>query len=378
MVKFEKYPFEKLSELLSCVIPKSSFFETNLTVGEPQFQTPLVVQEELKRFSNLLNRYPKSSGENYLKESILKYLKERFNLILSENQIIPTFGTREVLFNFPQFFLFDKERPKMAFPNPFYQIYEGSAIASRAEVLHLNLTKENGFIPKIDREALKDCDLVILNTPNNPTASVMSFEEMQEWIKLALELDFVLLNDECYVDLYTFEAIPSMLEASISVGNRSFKNLLVVNSISKRNSAPGLRSGFIAGDRTILERYRGYRSYVGCASPLPLQRASAVAWEDFNSIEIFRRTYQRNLEIASEILEINMPQATFYIWLEVKDDIKFTKTLYREFNIKVLPGTFLSRDGVGAGYVRLALVYDERVTRESMIKIKEVMDSMGV
>ncbi len=159
-----------------------------MTIGEPQFETPKIIQNELRNSTNLLNRYPKSLGEEYLREAMLGYLKKRFDLKLKDSQIIPTFGTREVLFNFPQFLLSNKEKPTMAFPNPFYQIYEGSAIASRAEIVHINLTKDNQFLPQIDRDSLKECDLVILNSPNNPTSSVIEFEEMKKWVELALEL----------------------------------------------------------------------------------------------------------------------------------------------------------------------------------------------
>ena len=257
----------------------------------------------------------------------------------------------------------------MAFPNPFYQIYEGAAIASRAKIVHLNLEKQNNFLPVMDKELLKECDLVIINTPNNPTASVMCMDEMVEWVKAALEYDFVLLNDECYIELYNDEPIPSILEASIKAGNKSFKNILTANSLSKRSSAPGLRSGFIAGDREILKEYLRYRTYVGCASPLPLQKAAAVAWREQSHVEDFREAYRKNFEIAEKILGVEIPKATFYIWLEVGNEIDFTKELYKKYNIKVLPGSFLGRDGVGKGYVRLALVYDENTTKEALEKV---------
>lgn len=368
-MEFKKYPFERLNELLSEVEPNTNYSALSLTIGEPQFETPKFIQDELKNSTNLLNKYPKSAGEEYLRESILKYLKNRFNLELKSSQIIPTFGTRELLFNFPQFLLFDKKSPKMAFTNPFYQIYEGAAIASRAKIEYLNLTKESNFLPEIDEKILKDVDLVILNTPNNPTGSVMSFELMKEWVKAALEFDFILLNDECYIDLYLNEPLPSFLEASITVGNKSFKNLLVANSISKRSSAPGLRSGFIAGDEKILKNYMRYRTYVGCASPLPLQRAASVAWANQEHTNTFRDEYRKNMKIAKEILGVDIPEATFYIWLEVGDDLSFTKELFREFNLKVLPGSFLSREEIGKGFVRLALVYPEDITREALSRV---------
>ena len=373
-MEFKKYPFERLNELLDGIEPNSKFSAISLTIGEPQFDTPAFIKNELIKHIDLFNKYPKTVGERELKEAQLSYLKQRFNLELELNQIIPTFGTRELLFNFPQFLLFDKKSPKAAFVNPFYQIYEGAAIASRAEIVYLNLEKENNFKPKIDKEALKDVDLVILNSPNNPTASVMSQDELQEWVELALELDFVLLNDECYIDLYTNKPIPSILNASIAARNSEFKNILAINSISKRSSAPGLRSGFIAGDREILKDYLKYRTYVGCASPLPLQYAAAIAWEEQTHVELFRNVYKQNLEIASEILNVEMPEATFYIWLEVKDAINRAKELYKEYNVKVLPGEFLGREGAGRDYWRLALVYEPDITKEALLRVKEFLE----
>ncbi len=373
-MQFQKYPFEKLNELLDGIEPKSNYSPIALTIGEPQFETPKFIQEALSNSLSLLNKYPKTAGEMELKEAQLGYLKRNFGLDLELNQIIPTFGTREVLFNFPQFLLDEKENPKMAFVNPFYQIYEGSAIASGAKVLHLPLTKENGYKPKLNAEQLKNVDLVILNTPSNPTASVMSLDELKEWAKAAVELDFVLLNDECYIDLYTNEPLPSLLNASIEAGNKDFKNILVVNSISKRSSAPGLRSGFIAGDSNILREYLKYRTYVGCASPLPLQKAAAAAWSDDEHVKAFREAYKQNLELASKILGVDVPDATFYIWLEVEDAINKAKELYQEYNVKVLPGEFLGREGEGKDYWRLALVYEPKVIKEALKRIDEFLN----
>ena len=376
-MNFETYPFEKLNNLLENIAPNEEFSPLSLTIGEPQFDTPEFIQNAFIKHSDLLNKYPKTAGENLLSEGMLQYLKNRFNLELSKEQIIPTFGTREVLFNFPQFLLHDIENPVMVFPNPFYQIYEGAAKASRAEVIYLNLNEANNFQPVIDEEQLVKADFVILNSPNNPTSSVMSMEDMKQWIELALKHDFVLLNDECYVDLYLNDPLPSLLNASIEAGNESFKNVLVINSISKRSSAPGLRSGFIAGDAAILKEYMVYRTYIGCASPLPLQYAAAAAWADQDHVDLFRAKYKKNFEVAKELLGIDTPEATFYIWLKVGDEIAFTKTLYEKYNLKVLPGSFLGREGEGKGYVRLALVYEADKTKEALERIKMCMGEIN-
>ncbi|NOR56315.1 MAG: succinyldiaminopimelate transaminase [Sulfurovum sp.] len=373
-MNFETYPFEKLNTLLKDIRPNSNFTPLSLTIGEPQFSTPQFILDALNTHAPLLNKYPKTSGEPVLREAMLKYNKERFNLDLDNAQIIPTFGTREVLFNFPQFLLHDVTDPVMVFPNPFYQIYEGAAKACRAEVIYLNLNEANNFQPQVDEVALAKADFVILNSPNNPTSSVMGMEDLKKWVELALQYNFVLLNDECYADLYLDAPLPSLLNASIEVGNTDFKNILVINSVSKRSSAPGLRSGFIAGDAQILKAYMVYRTYVGCASPLPLQHAAAVAWADQEHVTTFREKYKANFKVAKEVLGLDAPEATFYIWLKVEDEITFTTKLYQEYNLKVIPGSFLGREGEGEGYVRLALVYESEITRKCLERIQKCLE----
>ncbi|MEA2072241.1 MAG: succinyldiaminopimelate transaminase [Campylobacterota bacterium] len=378
-MNFEPYPFEKLNNLLQNIIPNENFTPSILTIGEPQFETPEFIQKSLQENSPLLKKYPKTGGEKNLRDAMLSFNQKRFNLALTNEQIIPTFGTREVLFNFPQFLLFDKENPVMAYTNPFYQIYEGAAIATRSKVIHLNLSAQNNFKPKIDEEELATCDLVILNFPNNPTTATLTLDELGVWVKLALKHDFVLLNDECYSEIYTKEPIPSLLEASVHVGNTTFKNTLVINSISKRSSAPGLRSGFIAGDAEILKEYMKYRTYVGCASPLPLQSAAAAAWSDEAHVSASREVYKANFAIAKEILGTEIPNATFYLWIEVKDTLEFTKKLYKDYNVKVLPGEFLARENAnginpGVGHIRIALVESQEKTRNALNRIKECLN----
>ncbi|QKE27619.1 succinyldiaminopimelate transaminase [Arcobacter acticola] len=375
-MNFEKYPFERLTELLQDIIPNEKYELSALTIGEPKFETPQFIQDKLKETSSLLKKYPSTIGEPFLRESMINFVKTRFNVSLQMNQIIPSFGTREVLFNFPQFALFNKKNPVIAFTNPFYQIYEGAAIAARAEVIHIDLTKENNFKANLSDEDLKRCDLVIINFPNNPTSASMSIEELGSWVEKALKYDFILVNDECYSEIYFDEKTKpaSLLEASLLVGNESFKNILVMNSISKRSSAPGLRSGFIAGDEQILKEYLQYRTYVGCASPVPLQEAAAVAWNDQEHVAGFRKIYKKNFEIANEILGTPIPDATFYIWLEVEDELEFTRNLYKEKNVKVLPGSFLGRNGLGKGYIRIALVENEIKTRDVLTRLKDFID----
>ncbi len=379
-MNFKPYPFEKLNNLLKNIKTDTTLKSLSLTIGEPQFQTPSFIQEELCDFTSLLKKYPKTSGEDFLRLSIKEFIFKRFDVQLDNDELIPTFGTREVLFNLPQFLLFDKQNPVMAYTNPFYQIYEGAAIASRSKIIHINLLEENCFKPIIDEQILSTCDLVIINFPNNPTASVLTLDELGKWVKLALKYNFILINDECYSEIYTHKAPPSLLEASLHVKNHTFKNILVVNSISKRSSAPGLRSGFVAGDKNILKKYMKYRTYIGCASPLPLQKAAAVAWGNEAHVELLRQKYIKNFQLAKEILDIKVPDVTFYIWLKVNHALEFTCELYKKYNIKVLPGEFLAREdehdlNPGFDYIRIALVYEPQQIKKALNYIKECLST---
>lgn len=363
---FNPYPFELLENLISSLSPKMDVVK--LTIGEPQFDTPLVIQNALCENSNLLNKYPSSKGELFLKNSQINFVKNRFNVELNNDEILPTLGTREVLFNFPLFLFSSKDSKNMAFPNPFYKIYEGAAIASKANIIYMNLDSSNGFKPNLDRESLMKVDLVILNSPNNPTGTSLDLNELSTWAELAIEYNFVILSDECYSEIYEDKPPHSILEACINIGNDKFKNILAINSISKRSSAPGLRSGFIAGDSNILKDYMLYRTYLGCAIPLPLQKASSVAWNDNINSETFRKIYAKNLKLAREILDIYVPPYTFYVWIKVDNDLEFTKALYEDEGVLVLPGRFLGSNG--KGYVRAALVYDNLETKQILERIK--------
>lgn len=373
---FQSYPFEKLRALLSqSTAPKEKQLFT-LTIGEPQFPTPTNIIKAWQDSAPLLNKYPKSSGEDELKRAQLDFIRARFGLELHLGQIIPTFGTREVLFNFPQFYLFGKQTPTIAYPNPFYQIYEGAALAAKAHIVLMNLTQKNNFSPLLSEQELKEVDLVILNSPNNPTGRILDLPSLSEWVQKALEYDFVIINDECYSEIYEHTKPPSILEACIHAGNPTFKNILALNSISKRSSAPGLRSGFIAGDESILAKYNLYRTYLGCALPLPLQKAATIAWRDMHTPESIRHIYAQNLSLAREILSLNKQQLcpyTFYVWLEVGDDEDFCKFAYEKYGVLTLPGSYLGRNSEGKGFVRIALVYDNNATKKALLALKDAL-----
>ncbi|WP_163533677.1 succinyldiaminopimelate transaminase [Helicobacter suis] len=370
---FEPYPFERLNALLGDVAPITE--PLDFSIGEPQFDTPFSIQKALKEHTDALRFYPRSMGTHFLKEAQLSFIKRRFGLDLQEWQIIPTLGSKEVLFNFPLFYLHGKHSPKVAFSNPSYQVYLASARVARAEVIFMDLSKENNFTPLLPEGAKPN--LVILNSPNNPTGRTLDLEELKTWVLRALEEDFVLLNDECYCNIYSTTPPSSILEACKLVGNSEFKNVLAVNSISKSLSAPGLRSGYIAGDASILAAYQIFRSYSGCAIPLPLQYASAAGWLDSSAQQNIHEIYATNLKLAQEILQIPVFPTSFYVWLEVSDGQKFTRYLYEQTGLKVLPGDFLGylKSPHTRDFVRIALVQTPEVLKPALECLKNALDS---
>ena len=379
-MKFNPYPFERLRELLAGLSPGATGDDLNLSIGEPGFSAPPRVLDALKREVSSIRFYPTLLPE--LVASQLGFIKYRFGLDLDSEQLVPSFGSRELLFNFPHFLCLSR-RPKasrfvLAYPNPFYQVYEGARIATDSIPLYLPLLKENNFKPVLDSKRLASADVVILNFPNNPTGQILSLEELRCWVRLALEHDFILINDECYSEVYEGAAPPSLLEASYLEGNTDFKNIFVVNSLSKRLSAPGLRSGFIAGEASLLRSYRIFRSYIGLSLPLPLQRASIVAWEEEEYAAFIRGKFARNLALAREFFPTTtIFPYTFYLWLEVPAlessplsyGEVFARELFKRSGIRVLPGAYLGREGVGAAFVRIALTKEAELMQPALSKV---------
>ncbi len=383
-MKFNPYPFEKLRELLRYC--KSQQEGINLSIGEPGFNAPESVVKSIQENASLIRYYP--SLQNELIDSQINFVKQRFNVELQQEELIPTFGSREVLFNFPYFICINdkfikNQSPCIAFPNPFYQIYEGTQLANRANVIYMPLNENNLFKPRLSKEELNKVDIVILNSPNNPTGQILGLHELVEWVKLSLEYNFILINDECYSEIYKDTPPPSLLEACLQVGNKTFKNNFVINSISKRLSTPGLRSGFIAGDKDILNQYRIFRTYIGISMPNTLQKASVIAWQEKEYAEFIRKKFATNLDMAKQLFSnVNIFPYTFYLWLNVKKDSTlipknmssdtfFTKKLYEQTGHKVLPGSYLGRNGSGIDYVRIALTQEKEVIYKALQDIKK-------
>jgi N-succinyldiaminopimelate aminotransferase len=309
-----------------------------------------------------------------LREAIADWLTRRFRLsagsINPDRNVLPVNGTREGLFSLAQAVVDPGRDALVLIPNPFYQIYEGAALLAGARPVYLSCPPENGFVPDfdaVDDATWRHCQLLYLCSPGNPTGAVIPQGTLAQLIELADAHDFVIAADECYAEIYPDERIPpvGLLEAAAAAGREDFHRCVVFHSLSKRSNSPGLRSGFIAGDATIIERFLAYRTYHGCAMPLQHQHASAAAWADeahvIDNRRLYREKFDAVLSILGDVLDVQRPAGGFYLWPRTPvADTEFARGLFERQNVTVLPGSFLSRVGAsgdpGAGRVRMALV----------------------
>ncbi len=371
----QPYPFEKLAQLKLGIQPPKHLDHIALSIGEPRHPPPHFVIESLIAHLHQLSTYPGTRGTTELREAIANWLTSRFGikqgLVDPDKNLLPVSGTREALFAIAQCSI-DRSatNPLIFMPNPFYQIYEGAAVLASALPRYLDCLPENGFLPdldEIDAREWSDCQMIYICTPGNPTGAVMTREYLEQLIELAHRYDFVIASDECYTEIFFDESDPppGLLGVAAEIGNDSFEHCLVFHSLSKRSNLPGLRSGFVAGDAHLMEKFLLYRTYHGCALPPATQTASTAAWEDEAHVvenrSLYRQKFAQVLALLSDTLAPQKPQAGFYLWAKTPiSDTEFAQRLYAEQNVTVLPGRFLARDhgGINPGEnrVRMALV----------------------
>ena len=370
--RLQPYPFEKL-RLLTQAGPQTSLSPINLSIGEPKHPTPQFVRAALADALDGLASYPATAGLPELREAIAKWLARRYDLgsIDAATQVLPVNGSREALFAFAQSVIDPGDaRALVACPNPFYQIYEGAALLAGASPVFLNATSANRFRPdtaSVPEAAWRDVRLLYVCSPGNPTGTVLALEDWRNLFELSDRYGFVIASDECYSELYYDEEKPPVgaLQAAKALGRDGFPRLVVFSSLSKRSNAPGMRSGYVAGDAALLKRFLLYRTYHGSAMSFSVQQASIAAWGDEKHVRENRRAYAEKyravLPLVKPPLETYLPQGGFYLWLRTPiDECEFTGRLHRDHNVLVLPGSYLAREahGVnpGKGYVRVALV----------------------
>ncbi|MEP5569575.1 MAG: succinyldiaminopimelate transaminase [Halioglobus sp.] len=372
LLQLQPYPFEKLRHLFSDLEPPTDKAPIALSIGEPKHPSPPFVVQALADNLDKLSNYPLTKGIPELRGSIANWLQRRFKLqeLDSETQVLPVNGTREGLFAFAQAVVSAEPNALVVSPNPFYQIYEGAALLAGAQPLFINCDEEGGFLPDfstVTEEQWQQCQLVFLCTPGNPTGAVMPIEQLQQLIGLAREHDFIIASDECYSEIFFDEdqPPPGLLQACAAMGEHDYHNCVVFHSLSKRSNLPGLRSGFVAGDADVLSKFLLYRTYHGCAMPPHHQIASVAAWSDeahvISNRSLYREKFQAVTDILNGHLDVNMPDAGFYLWPKTPvAEAEFARELYAKEHVTVLPGSYLAREtqgyNPGERRVRMALV----------------------
>lgn len=372
------YPFEKLAKLKAAVAAPDNLSPIALSIGEPKHKSPAFVKQALLDNIDKLANYPTTKGLDELRQTIADWLNKRFQLAAdsldSNRHILPVNGTREALFAFAQAVIDRSKAPLVVSPNPFYQIYEGAALLAGAQAYFLSCDEKNHFIPDFDavsEATWQRCQLLFLCSPGNPTGAVTDSATLQKLIALADRYDFIIASDECYSELYFDEQQPpiGLLQACAEMGRDDYKRCVVFHSLSKRSNLPGLRSGFVAGDADVLEKFLLYRTYHGCAMPIQHQLASIAAWSDEQHVianrDLYREKFAAVLSILDGHLDVAQPDAGFYLWAKTPiSDLDFAQQLFAQQHITVLPGQYIGRptDGTepglnpGENRIRMALV----------------------
>ncbi|MBK9160707.1 MAG: pyridoxal phosphate-dependent aminotransferase [Nitrosomonadales bacterium] len=427
--RLQPYPFQKLAGLFGEVTPNAALKPIRLSIGEPKHATPQFIKDALVAGLDGLANYPTTAGSDALRSAIAEWLANRYGIPApdAKTQILPVNGSREALFAFAQAVI-DRSRPDPAVvcPNPFYQIYEGAALLAGATPHFLNALPENGYAPdlaQLPETVWSRTQLVYVCSPGNPTGRVTTLAEWQALFEMSDRHGFVIASDECYSEIYFGEApseggagaprsgdvTPEMdaatatpeakdlmisrgrkplgaLQAAHQLGRDDYKNLLVFSSLSKRSNVPGLRSGFVAGDAAIVGKFTLYRTYHGCAMNPAVQAASLAAWNDEAHVAENRRLYAEKFSRVTKILEpalpVALPDAGFYLWIRTPvPDTAFAQALYRDYNVTVLPGSYLARsaNGINPGenFVRLALVAEVAETVEAAQRIAQFVSTLN-
>jgi N-succinyldiaminopimelate aminotransferase len=389
----QDYPFARLAKLIAGIEPPAGKKPIIMSIGEPQMSPPAFVPEILQREVAGWGKYPPPAGTPELRQAIADWLMRRYELpagsVSADRHVFPVAGTREALFQAALVAVPPEKgggKPVVLAPNPFYQVYIGAGVMSGAETVLLECDQSTGFLPDLD--AVDDATwrrtaLVYICTPANPQGAVASLDYLVRALELCRKYEAVLVIDECYAEIYRDKKPAGGLQAAMALKapGEVFANLLVFHSLSKRSSAPGLRSGFVAGDAKLIELIARLRSYGGASVPAPIMAASTALWRDEKHVEEVRARYNACFDVAAQLLHNRFgffrPDGGFFLWLDVGDGEAATRTLWGEAGVKVLPGLYLARGegekNPGRRYIRVALVHDVETTREAMQRMAEVL-----
>ena len=396
--RLQPYPFERLRQLHAGITPSPDHRPISLGIGEPRHATPDLIKQALTGALASLAVYPSTGGEPGLKQSMANWVERRYGLSMdAQHQILPVNGSREALFALAQTVI-DASRPAtVVTPNPFYQIYEGAAMLAGAQLYYAPSEPARNFgidWARIPESVWSSTQLLFVCTPGNPAGAVMGLDEWRLLFDLSDRFGFVIASDECYSEIYFRDEAPlGGLQAAWQLGRKDFRNLVMLTSLSKRSNVPGLRSGFAAGDADILKKFLLYRTYHGGAMSPVVQAASRAAWDDEAHVQLNRQLYRdkfaRVTPLLQTVMDVKLPDAGFYLWAQVPDafggsDTEFSRQLLAQYNVVVLPGSYLAREvpgpdghpfNPGAGRVRMALVAETAECLQAAERIVQFIES---
>ncbi len=390
----QPYPFERLRALFADITPNPAHAPISLGIGEPRHPTPEFIKTALANALGGLASYPATLGDLKLREAFTGWLQRRYRLALNPaTQVLPVNGSREALFALAQTVVDPRHKPIVISPNPFYQIYEGAALLAGAEPYYVPTDPARNFAvdwDSVPAEVWARTQLLFVCSPGNPTGAVMPLTEWQKLFALSDQHGFVIASDECYSEIYFRDEPPlGGLEAAAALGRADFKNLIAFTSLSKRSNVPGLRSGFVAGDAALIKAFLLYRTYHGSAMSPVVQAASMAAWQDEAHVAdnrtLYREKFATVTPLLAGVLDVALPDAGFYLWAKVPDhvcggsDTAFARDLLAQYNVTVLPGSYLAREAnghnPGAGRIRMALVADTTECVEAARRIVQFVQS---
>ena len=390
--QFTDFPFQRLRDLITDVEPPANLEPILLSLGEPQHGPPPMIAETVAANAHLWGKYPPAEGTPDLRNAIAAWLTRRYALkpgsMDAERHIVPVAGTKEALFlagllAVPPA-LPDGRKPTVIQPNPFYNVYLGAAVMAGAEPILLPADASTGFLPDVRALSADDwrrAAMVILCSPSNPQGAIADADYLAYAIEKARAHDTVLVVDECYAEIYDREPPPGALAVCQALGG-GFANVLAFHSLSKRSSAPGLRSGFVAGDPELIRAFKRLRNYASPTIPVPIMAASAALWREETHVEANRRLYRAKFDLAEQRLAgrygFYRPAGGFFLWLDVGDGEAAAKRLWAKAAVRVLPGAYVSRDddrgaNPGRPFIRIALVGDADSTSQALERLVQVL-----
>jgi N-succinyldiaminopimelate aminotransferase len=400
--KLQPYPFERLRALFADITPNGTYRAISLGIGEPKHATPLLIKDALVNNLQGLAGYPATAGEPALREACAAWLARRYGVTLdAKTQILPVNGSREALFALTQT-LVDPTQPHATVisPNPFYQIYEGSILLAGATPYYVSSDPARNFAvdwDSVPATVWQNTQLIFVCSPGNPTGAVMPLTEWKKLFALSDKYGFVIASDECYSEIYFRDEPPlGGLEAAVKLGRSDYKNLIALTSLSKRSNVPGMRSGFVAGDAQLIKQFLLYRTYHGSAMSHTVQAASIAAWNDEQHVvenrALYRAKFAAVTPLLATVLNVKLPDAAFYLWAQIPknvcagSDTAFAAALLAQYNVTVLPGSYLAREvrmdgrghNPGAGFIRMALVAETRECVEAAQRIVQFIQKNSV